>query len=203
VAKLKAPLLSLGASGAIGKSIVYFPWKGLDCAREYVIPANPKSDPQVAQRAHLTEAVEYIHAAMAAADNPLDDDDKSGYALAGSIYPTPRTWFNTIVKSWVDARVHAEKVAMLVFTSFADPDTGEITIILTNHVEAALAGFMYCGISKTAMLKKVAADGAGGGHTGVFTGLTKGVKYYFQFRPTKVTDDTWVMKSGIYHHVCT
>jgi len=203
MAKLKAPLLSLGASGAIGRSLVFFPWKGLDVVREYVIPSNPKSDGQIAQRAHMTEAVEWIHTAMAAAINPLDNDDKSGYALAGSIFPTPRTWFNTIIKSWIDARVHSEKVAMQVFTSFADPATGEITIILTNHVEAALAGYMYCGTSKTSMLKKVAADGVGGGHTGVFTGLTKGIKYFFQFRPTKVTDDEWVMRSGIYHHVCT
>jgi len=195
--------MSLGASGAIGKALVFFGWKGLDVVREYVIPSNPKTDPQTTQRGYLTEAVEYIHTAMAAADNPLNGDDKSGYALAGSVYPTPRTWFNTITKSWIDARIHGEKVAMQVFTSFADPATGEITIILTNHVEAELAGYMYCGTSKTAMLKKVAADGVGGGHTGVFTGLTKGVKYFFQFRPTEVTNEKWVMRSGIYYHVCT
>jgi len=166
VAKLKAPLFSFRASGKLADSLVYFGWKGLNVVRSYVVPSNPKTDLQNTQRGYLTEAVEYIHTAMAAVDNPLNGDDKSGYALAGSIYPTPRTWFNTIVKSWVDAKVHAEKVAMLVFTSFADPATGEITIILTNHVEAALAGYMYCGTSKTAMLKKVAADGVGGGHTG-------------------------------------
>ena len=54
MAKLKAPLLSLGASGAIGRSIVFFPWKGLDCAREYVIPSNPKSTGQLTQRGYLT-----------------------------------------------------------------------------------------------------------------------------------------------------
>jgi len=30
MAKLKAPLLSFGASGAIAKAIVYFGWKGLN-----------------------------------------------------------------------------------------------------------------------------------------------------------------------------
>jgi len=42
VSKLKAPLLSLGASGQIGKSLVFFGWKGLDVVREYVIPSNTK-----------------------------------------------------------------------------------------------------------------------------------------------------------------
>lgn len=43
MARVTAPLFSLGASGAIGKAIVYADWRGLDYARRYVIPANPKS----------------------------------------------------------------------------------------------------------------------------------------------------------------
>ncbi|GAI75819.1 unnamed protein product, partial [marine sediment metagenome] len=46
MAKLKGPLFSLGASGALGEAVVYFPWKGLNVVREYVIPSNPKTDPQ-------------------------------------------------------------------------------------------------------------------------------------------------------------
>ncbi|MBA7687234.1 hypothetical protein ES703_95695 [subsurface metagenome] len=71
MAKLKAPLLSMGASGKIGDIMVFFPWKGINVVREYVIPANPKTALQIAQRAHVTEAVAYIHTAMADATNPL------------------------------------------------------------------------------------------------------------------------------------
>ena len=60
MAKLKAPLLSFGASGAIAKSLVYFPWKGLNVVREYVIPSNPKSTLQVTQRGYLAAAVAVI-----------------------------------------------------------------------------------------------------------------------------------------------
>jgi len=49
MAKLKAPLMSLGASGALGKALVFFGWKGLDVVREYVIPANPKTTAQNTQ----------------------------------------------------------------------------------------------------------------------------------------------------------
>lgn len=43
MARLTAPLLSLGASGSIAKSLVYSTWKGIPYARVHVIPANPKS----------------------------------------------------------------------------------------------------------------------------------------------------------------
>ncbi|GAI68425.1 unnamed protein product [marine sediment metagenome] len=89
MAKLKAPLLSFGASGAIAKAVVYFPWKGLNVAREYVIPANPRTALQTTQRGYLTAAVDGVHAAQADATNPLDSEDASAYALYGSCEPTP------------------------------------------------------------------------------------------------------------------
>jgi len=43
MARVKAPLFSLGASGSVGKAIVYSVWKGRDYCREYQIPANPNT----------------------------------------------------------------------------------------------------------------------------------------------------------------
>lgn len=203
MAKLKAPLFSLGAAGALGKALVYFPWKGIDCVREYVIPSNPKSTAQNTQRGYLREAVAAIHAAQVAAVSPIAEIDKSAYALYGSTFPTPRTWFNQICQRWMIAEVNSEVAAIYADGVFSDPATEQITLVLFNHQTADQAGFMLCGTSKTALITAVAADGVASVHTGVFTGLTKGVKYYFQFRPTKVTDDKYVARSGIYYHVCT
>ncbi|MBA7534040.1 hypothetical protein ES705_26286 [subsurface metagenome] len=203
MAKLKAPLLSLGASGQLGKAIVYFPWKGLDLAREYVVPSNPRTTAQNTQRGYVIAAVAAIHAAQTDVTNPLAEVDKSAYSLYGTTFPTPRTWFNQIVQRWLLAEVNAEVAAVYSNGEFVDPATEEITITLFNHQTADQAGFFLCGTSKTALLTAMAADGVVGVHTGVFTGLTKGVKYFFQFWPTKVTDDKYVARSGIYHHVCT
>ncbi|GAI34670.1 unnamed protein product, partial [marine sediment metagenome] len=112
MAKLKAPLLSLGASGAIGKAIVYFPWKGLDCAREYVVPTNPDTDAQKLQRKYLREAVDKVHDAQARDAYPLVEVDMSAYALLGSLKATPRTWFNTIIRLWLLVEV-ANKVPVI------------------------------------------------------------------------------------------
>lgn len=46
MARLTAPLLSLGASGSIAKSLVFASWKGIPYARVHVIPANPRSAAQ-------------------------------------------------------------------------------------------------------------------------------------------------------------
>src|SRR3990172_862086 len=62
MAKLKAPLLSFGASGKLADTLVYFPWKGLAVVRSYVIPANPNSAGQQTQRGILTESVASWHA---------------------------------------------------------------------------------------------------------------------------------------------
>jgi hypothetical protein len=46
MAKVTAPLLGFGASGAIAKTAVYAAWRGIQYGRRYVIPANPRSTAQ-------------------------------------------------------------------------------------------------------------------------------------------------------------
>src|SRR5579862_2178766 len=62
MAKLNAPLMSLGASGEFGKEIVYSHWKGINYARELVIPMNPNSAAQQVIRGYFTASVDAWHA---------------------------------------------------------------------------------------------------------------------------------------------
>lgn len=57
MAKLRTPLLSFGATGKIGKTLVLFAWKGIDVAREYVVPSNPNTAAQQTQRGYFSDAV--------------------------------------------------------------------------------------------------------------------------------------------------
>jgi len=50
MAKTTAPLLSLGSSGTIGKTITYAKWRGVPYARQRVVPANPQSTQQTVIR---------------------------------------------------------------------------------------------------------------------------------------------------------
>ena len=53
MARVTGPLLSMDASGAVGGSIVFSKWKGRNYVRRFVVPHNPRSALQVAQRAVL------------------------------------------------------------------------------------------------------------------------------------------------------
>jgi hypothetical protein len=50
MAKINGPLLSLGGAGQIGKTVVFSSWKGIKYARQYVVPANPQTTAQQANR---------------------------------------------------------------------------------------------------------------------------------------------------------
>lgn len=67
MAIVKAPLLSLGASGALGKTLVGTTWKGIKVLREYVVPANPQTAGQVTQRGYMTTAVSFWRTVLTSA----------------------------------------------------------------------------------------------------------------------------------------
>lgn len=197
MAKLKGPLFSLAAAGKIADTLVYFGWKGLDVVRQYVIPANPRSDRQIVQRDFLKAAVLEVHNAMVYLGHPLTSDDKSAYALAGSLHPTPRTWFNEAVKIMVDAMVDAQSYAALVSLAATYKAATTADVVGWSVKEATLTGFVKYGVTKSALINSVAANIALHTFTAVMTGLSAGVTYFWQWQAPPVEGKT-VLKSGIY-----
>jgi len=201
MAKLKGPLFSLGASQKLGNALVYFPWKGLNVVREYVIPSNPKTTGQTTQRGYLSAAVGFIHSAQADAA-PLDETDSVAYSLWGSIFATPRTWFNQCVKNYLDQKV-AAKNGQVFRNGSTTPGANKLDVEIWSHVAPAVStGNFWVGTSKTALIRSVAAVVASHKYSQAITGLTTGVKYYWQFRPATPASALG-QKSGIYYGVPT
>lgn len=50
MAKIRGPLLSMGAQGQIGKTLVSAQWRGVPYMRQYVVPSNPRSVAQTLTR---------------------------------------------------------------------------------------------------------------------------------------------------------
>lgn len=203
MAKLKGPLFSLGASQQLGKALVYFPWKGLNVVREYVIPSNPKTTLQTTQRGYLKDAVTAIHSAQAAAANPLDAEDVSAYALWASVVQTATTWFNQLVRNIVD-RLVAGGQWIIWRDGHLTPGTDKLTFVIhnTGSVGGLTTMNIKYGTSKTALIHTQATTAllliAGVD----ITGLTTGVKYYVQVHP--VLAAVFIGSySGIYHGVPT
>ena len=190
MAKVKAPLFSFAASGKLADSLVFFPWKGIDCARQYVIPANPKTTAQQTQRGYLHDAVNAIHAAQILVSNALGAVDVAAYALLGTIYATPRTWFNTICKQWLNQKV-AGKTPTVFRGATVTPGSTTLTVVLysdeidTGKIETGTA---YYGTSKSALINSKAATPDLETHkmTLSLTSLANGTKYYVQFRAATV-----------------
>ena len=57
MAKARSPLLSIGASGKFGGTLVAAPWKGIKTVREYALPTNPRTALQQAHRSRVGYAI--------------------------------------------------------------------------------------------------------------------------------------------------
>lgn len=202
MAKLKGPLFSLGASQKLGNALVFFPWKGLNVVREYVIPSNPRTALQTTQRGYMTTAVADIHAAQGHATVPMLAADYSAYALWASVVQSATTWFNQAIRNHVD-----QLIAGLSGTTYrggiVTPGVGSLDIIVrTDEIDGATitAGNFHYGTSKSALNNTIAAVVVAVNEAAQVTipGLVAGVKYFIQFRPTAAAAGVGA-NSGIYH----
>ncbi|GAH99720.1 unnamed protein product [marine sediment metagenome] len=198
MAKLKAPLLSLGASGAIGKSLVYFPWKGLDVVREYVIPSNPRSSKQVTQRNLLADAVAEFHA------TGYDEDDMTAWALFASTFATPRTGFNAMVRAYVMQALGTGTWWRMHDVSVTPLAGGGATVTCqTLETVPAMLGCRY-GYSKNSQPNSVGAASIEDGlATWTIPARTEGKEVYLFLSQQPVTykDKTYYQgRTGLYHY---
>ena len=208
MAKLKAPLLSLGAAGAIGKTLVFFSWKGINAVREYVVPANPKTALQLAQRAHVTTSVALVHTAQANATNPLAEIDQVAYAALAAAKGLIMTWFNMAVKLCLDVLVAGPVPCIYSDMTFTTKTAGAIDLILYLNEEtpsSLVAGKFYFGSTKTNLIHTAAATVVAGVSVALVAEdcaafLTAGVKTFVQFKPD-AADGCEGADSGIYNFV--
>jgi len=199
MAKLKAPLMSFGASGKIADALVYFNWKGINVVREYVIPANPKTDPQTIQRGYLTTMVDKVHSTQASETHPLTSVDVSAYALWASVVQAATTWFNQICRNGIDQLI--DGLRECIFSGgVTTPAADQLTVEVWSLGIAPTAGKFWYGTTKTALIRSIDSTPVGGSNAAIISGLTSGVKYFWQFRPTAPASIVGA-KSGIYYGV--
>jgi len=208
MAKLKGPLFSLGASQQIGKALVYFPWKGLNVVREYVVPSNPQTPLQQAQRTRLTNAVKEIHNEQAEISNTLGPTDVTAYATWAGVIQTATTWFNQAIRHVIDRSVLSLSYAIFRGGAFSAIGAAGFKFdIYSNRITAGsiITGQFKYGTSKTALLSTQAATPAlpAKRMDATFAGLATKTKYYVQFEALTTAPDWANIKSGIYHVTTT
>jgi len=192
MAKVTAPLFSLKASGQLAKTLVYLNWKGIEDVRQYVIPANPKTAGQQAQRGYMANAVTAWHidgytAADVAAWNL--------YALAQKI---AASGFNMFTRFYVLAKVAAHTWTKLINCLISAIAATTATVTIT--VASDQTGILYVGTSKTSMLTQFAGAFLTDHYTFSLTGLVASTKYYFYIKNTAASEDA---RTGIYSFTTT
>lgn len=202
MAKLKGPLFSLGATNAIGKALVYFPWKGLNVVRTWVQPANPNTTAQQTQRGYMQTIVALIHDVEALGAAGLTSVDTAAYALYGSTLGLVMTWFNAVVRQCLKQKVALKHYA-IYYECVVTPGVDLVNLNFHWYKEFGVAeditaGTVYYGTSKTALINAFAANVVADLITANIVGLVTGTKYYFQFRSTAHADFDGT-RSGIYH----
>lgn len=187
MAKVKAPLMSFDARGQIAKSLVYMGWKGLKTVRQYVIPANPKSTLQQAQRTKFATAVGQWHT------DGFTSDDASAWNLLALSLKEALSGFNIYIRLKLKALIKA-----VTWNPIFDVTIG--TIIATGaHVlatgEGELSYTVYYGVSKTAMFNTEDGDAIAGVIDIELTGLVASTKYYCYIKEVTATESA---RTGIY-----
>ena len=179
MATVKSPLLSMSASGQIGKSLVFGQWKGIDTCRQHVVPANPDTGAQGLVRDRMTAAVaswrNYITLPAM----------RTAWNVAASAMASTLSGFNAFVAS-------CHKLTK------TDPDASYAT--LADHIAAYKCAFtviniddgavgdeagnfeIWAGDRSTSLLLHESAAIAGGVVTGVVALSTAIANKYVQLR---------------------
>lgn len=179
MAKTTAPLMSLKASGTIADTLTFFDWKGVNAVRTRVVPANPRSNAQVAQRGLLTDAVDEWHAAG------YTDNDKSAWDRLAATLGRAMTGFNAMVKAYVDAFVEDPSA---VWNHLANITVSNVTSsgfkVSVGTKTKADTLKLYYGTSPAFMPNVVSDTGSGDAVEFTLTGLTAYQDYYFYIAAT-------------------
>lgn len=99
MAKVVSPFYGLGASGTLGKAIVFSGWKGVKYVRQWVVPANPNTGSQQTIRGFFKAAVTAWHAGLLTVPDHTSLMRWATYTRAGL------SGFNKYVSEYVKVRV--------------------------------------------------------------------------------------------------
>lgn len=96
MAKVEGPMMGVVAKGTFADLLVYATWKGTQYVRKHVIPANPKTAAQQAQRGRLTSAVAEWH------DTVIHAGFKSALDYWALMSGIAQSGFNKFVNLYID-----------------------------------------------------------------------------------------------------
>lgn len=138
MAKVKSPLLSIGASGQIGSSQVYGVWRGVPYVRQHVVPSNPRTTGQTTTRNafsalaalwKLMPALSQAPFAKAAQGKPLTDRNSLMKTNLGALRGQPD------MTNWTGSPGAFGGFPITAIAAAAGAASGEIDVTVTSPPE--------------------------------------------------------------------
>ena len=124
MAKLTGPLMSLDARGTIAKTITYSGWKGIKVARQRVVPANPNTAAQAAQRALMTTVVEFWR------NTNLAAEAKTAWGRLATAGGLAQSGFNAFASAAL--KIAAQDADASMVSSFDSPSASGVSFGVSN-----------------------------------------------------------------------
>jgi len=164
MAKVTGPLYSMGASGKLGKAMVFFAWKGVAVVRKWLKPSNPMSADQGDVRLVLGGLGQSTRCVEATS---LYRED------AKLVCPAGQTWVSAFVKyilanymadatayeaEYTEFQAHANKAAFIA--SAADLNLADFDVSYKGTDHAFSAGMQLYMLAKYGIAKMNAVEGA-------------------------------------------
>ena len=124
MAIVTGPLFSLTGRQSVGKTLVFYRWRGLNLTRQWVKPKNPQTPAQVAHRALFTAAAVHWRDLAAATD-------KAAYALLAAQNPAKYTSYSAFMTTWLavaDLEVQFQAIVCELTATLATSSPWALTI---------------------------------------------------------------------------
>ena len=112
MARVKGPLLSVDATGQLGKALIFAKWKGLKTVRGYYFPRKSASVPQVAQRSLFKAvATEWKGGNMGA-------EDKKAWGRFGRTLRKKRPSYNAFTKHYLQVKEAGQEFLVMRYEGY-------------------------------------------------------------------------------------
>jgi hypothetical protein len=174
MAKVKSPLFGFDASGQLAKTLVYMKWKGINDVRQHVIPANPNTAAQQAQRAFIADCVALWHS------TGWTPNDLTAWNRYAGVKPRPMSGYNAFSSDFINAKVAGKTAFVLWDLSVVSAVAGQAVVSVKTDSSITLIKVRY-GVSKTAMYNTDdLVESPAGTYTVTISALVEGARYFFQ-----------------------
>jgi hypothetical protein len=148
MAKVTGPLMSLDASGTVGKTAVFSKWKGRNYVRLRVTPTNRQTDPQ--QDARIKTGS--VGRSMSIVTKPIAPNLGSQFYLDAKVKaPAGQSWVSYSIRTIIGSAFSTFDDDATDFAGITAPNDGYYT---TNADDAGLADFSIAKTGTVSLITK-------------------------------------------------